>query len=300
MKPETAAYAARRILGEMPERMTLIPHEEGGGFYSAWKVDCFGGTFFLKQSCPTELSIYERTARDSAGFPAYLGSAYFRGKPYLLLEYIEGHDMMRCTRGDLILVLDALIGIQRAYWQSSETVGDSFEKTFASCRNRRAFLQDARLLPAYDAFLAAYEQTPHTLCHNDLLPFNVRVDGRRAVLIDWEHGGILPYPLPLARLLAHTMEDPDALFFMTVEDRRFAILYYYDVLIKEAGISLDDYLHTLALFFLYEKTEWIYVYNRFKKRRDARFAAYQQSAHALAARLCAEQTSDALLSAMLA
>lgn len=54
---------------------------------------------------------------------------------------------------------------------------------------------------------------------DDLLPFNVIVSDDRAVLIDWEYGGILPYPSSFARLIAHGEEAEDSLFHMTREDR---------------------------------------------------------------------------------
>lgn len=72
---------------------------------------------------------------------------------------------------------------------------------------------------------------------DDLLPFNVLVAPEGARLIDWEFGGILPYPTSLARLLAHGSEDDTQLFVMQESDRQFAIDYYYTHLISQHGIS---------------------------------------------------------------
>ena len=63
---------------------------------------------------------------------------------------------------------------------------------------------------AYEQYLQIYSDVPRTLCHDDLLPFNVLCAKERAVIIDWEYAGILPYPTSLARLIAHCEEDESA------------------------------------------------------------------------------------------
>ena len=93
-----------------------------------------------------------------------------------------------------------------------------------------------RLEEAYASFMKIYQTTPRTLCHDDLLPFNLLI-GERAVLIDWEYGGVLPYPTSFARLIAHGREEEGAFFCMTREDRVFAIQYYYDGLIGNSRIK---------------------------------------------------------------
>ncbi len=74
----------------------------------------------------------------------------------------------------------------------------------------------------------------------------------------WEYGGILPYPCALARLLAFGEENTDFMFQMSLEDKEFAVWYYYDYLIKSKGIPWDEYIRTMKLFFLKEYSEWVY------------------------------------------
>ena len=48
------------------------------------------------------------------------------------------------------------------------------------------------------------------------------------------------------------MEDPGALFYLTREDRDFAVEYYYRQLPAKKGISYEEYRRDLDLFLFYE------------------------------------------------
>ena len=124
-------------------------------------------------------------------------------------------------------------------------------------------MNDSLLEQAYGGFLELYESLPRTLCHDDLLPFNVLVNGNKATIIDWEHAGILPYPTSLVRLIAHGREEEDAFFYMTEADKAFAIDYYYEHLVKSKGISYEDYRRTVDYFLLYEYCEWIMLGSKY-------------------------------------
>ena len=104
------------------------------------------------------------------------------------------------------------------------------------------------------------------------------VNADRAVLIDWEYAGILPYPAPLARLIAHGEPHADAFFFMTDEDRQFAIEYYYAHFIAEKGIAYADYRRALDLFLLYEYCEWIMLGVKYEGADQMRHAQYREKA----------------------
>jgi thiamine kinase-like enzyme len=143
---------------------------------------------------------------------------------------------------------------------------------------RRQFLMNPLLEKTYDAFLAECTQIPATLCHDDLLPFNVIVSENRAVLIDWECNGILPYPTSLARLIAHGEEDETAFFYMTAEDKQFAIDYYYDKLVKNRLIPYNNYRKSLDLCLFYEYCEWVYVGNKYNDCTGDRYRKYLQLA----------------------
>ena len=119
-----------------------------------------------------------------------------------------------------------------------------------------------------------YHSVPRALCHDDLLPFNVIASDHRAVLIDWECGGILPYPTSFARLIAHGEDTEDALFFMTPEDRAFAIDYYYEKLLKDMGISYTEWRKTLEYFLFYEYCEWVFVGNKYDAKNSDFYKKY--------------------------
>ncbi|MBR5094609.1 MAG: phosphotransferase [Oscillospiraceae bacterium] len=264
-------------------------HEDGPGVYDAWKI-CDGERRYLLKRCgAVERGIYEALAGRVDCLPICYGVARAYGKDHLLLEFVEGRDLMRGERAGLTLALDAIVRMQDAFWGSDEAIGTPFGSALAAAEKRREHLPEKELRQAYDRFLELYASVPRTLCHDDLLPFNLIVDGRRAVLIDWEHGGILPYPASVARLIAHTRPDPDWLFYLSEEDRTFALEIYYERLIRHKGIAREDYRRTMEAFLFYEATEWVYVYRRAGLREDARYRDALERSRALAARLLGEE-----------
>ena len=275
MKDATLLNIAKRIQPLLsPASVTRMPWEEGNGYSSAWKITDGQGTYLLKAASPNELAIYRRLNNLSDALPRFYGTATYYKKDYILLEFIAGHNLMRCTRQDLVRVLDAMIALQDAYWGTSKEIGESAAAVLQSCQKRRAFLPESDWLAVFDQFLDAYLTLPRTLCHNDLLPFNLIVSDARTVFIDWEAGGILPYPCMLVRLLAHGSEQGETPFYMTKADKAFAIQYYYAHLIQGKGIPYAAYRQALELFWFFELTEWIYVYRKYRRPPDALYDHY--------------------------
>lgn len=192
------------------------------------------------------------------------------------MEYVDGENLCKCNRKKLTLALNALISLQRKTWNnhSLAAYGYSFEKSLRSREHRGKYLNDMLLEEAYEKFMQMYPTVPRALCHDDLLPFNVIASDHRAVLIDWEYGGILPYPTAFARLIAHGEDTEDALFFMTPEDRTFAIDYYYDNFLKEMGITYPEWRNTLEYFLFYEYCEWVFVGNKHNAQNSAFYKKY--------------------------
>ena len=263
IRPLSAAAAVRQMA-----------YEDAEGFYSAWKVTDGQDAYLLKAASENERGIYRRLGNGCDALPRCYGTAVYYKKTYILLEFVAGHDLMRCTRPDLVRVLDAMIALQDAHWGTRKRIGESAKTALDRCRKRRDYLPEPDLRQAFDRFLALYPTLPRTLCHDDLLPFNLIVGHGRAVFIDWEVGGVLPYPAMLARLLAHGSEQGETPFFMTEADKTFAVQYYYDHLIAAKGIPQDEYRRAMALFRFYELTEWVYVYRKYRKKPDALFAFY--------------------------
>lgn len=273
------------VLGQMGVRNVLsaaaVRHEEDDACYEVWTATAEEGTYILKKAKGCEFSAYTGLLKDAqCGVPRLLKAMRIDGEDYLLLEYVQGSDLRKCDRKSLTLVLDALIALQEQFWGKTEFdgVAVSFDQSLQHRRQRGKYLNDRELEKAYDGFLKLYPSLPRTLCHDDLLPFNVIVTQHDAKLIDWETAGILPYPVTLARLIAHAEEAADAFFYMTEADKKFAVDYYFDRLVKGKGISYGDYRRALDACLLYEYCEWIMLGVKYPDGDMTRYARYLKKA----------------------
>ena len=287
--PEIWSAAQERLLETLLAHFGLsgakaVPflREEDGTAYAVWRVETPERTLVLKRAKAEELAIYQRFLKGYDFAPRFYGAVRQGNSDYFLMEHVTGTDLCKCDRPHQQAALDALIASQRPWWDSSDDYG------YAAALQRRisrgSYLKDAALEAAYARFLELFRQTPRTLCHDDLLPFNVLV-GERAVIMDWETAAMLPYPTPLARLIAHGTEDPADLFYMSAADRDFAIDYYYEQLIREQGISYEEFRRTLDYFLLFEFCEWIMLGNKYPDADMERFAQYSRLAKDLVQRL---------------
>ena len=266
--------------------ITQIKHEEDDGYYQVWLIADKGLKYILKEVKKSEIENYNFLKLLDKGVPTLYQKIESNNKTYFLLEYIEGEDLCKCNRVKLTNALDALIAIQKQTWDGKmfDTL-DSFNKSIINRLNRKEYLNDPLLEKAYDKFMNIYKTTPTTLCHDDLLPFNVISNEYKAFLIDWEHCGILPYPTSFARLIAHSDDNLDSLFYMSKEDKKFGINYYYDNLLKGKGISYDSWMNTLEYFLFYEYCEWVFVGNKYNDTNGAYYKKYLPIAKIQAAKL---------------
>ena len=266
-------------------RITQLKREEDDSFYQVWRIDTINSKYILKKAKEHEINIYHSILTSlKTGIPAVYQIITNENESYLLMEYIEGEDLCKCNRKKLTNALDALISIQKETWET--TVWEStFDSALQQRQDRYKYLKDPLLEKAYEQFLQIFQSTPKALCHDDLLPFNIISTEQKAVLIDWEAGGILPYPTPFARLIAHTEENTDALFYMSDADKSFAIDYYYDNLLKDKGVLYDDWQNTLEYFLFYEYCEWVYVGNKYNTTDGEYYKKYLPIAKKQAAKL---------------
>ena len=268
--------------------VTQFRNHEDGEAYQVWRIDTPESSFVLKQAKAYERETYEAFfSQPTSHGPQCLKCVTWDGKDYLLLSFVPGHDLMHCTREDLTRTLDSLADMQTQWWGNQEKadVGQSFQRSLEGRRNRLKYLHDPMLEAVYQDYLEAYCAMPRTLCHDDLLPFNVLVSDKGAVFIDWEYGGILPYLTSIARLIAHGSEDEEAFFWMSHEDKQFAKEYYFKKCVKPMGISRELYEKHLDLFLFYEYCEWIYVGNKFGDMDNDRFRKYLNMAKEMAIKL---------------
>ena len=263
--------------------ITQLKHEEDDELYQVWRIDTDDAVYILKEAKGNEKEIYDTFLDELKGsVPVLYQSVTMDGKVYLLLEHIEGENLCKCNRAKLTRALDALILLQRRTWGSGN---GSLGKSLLQRQDRGRHLNDPLLEEAYEKFLSVYQSVPRALCHDDLLPFNIIASDERAVLIDWECGGVLPYPTSIARLIAHAEEDQDALFYMTEADKQFAIAYYYDNLLKDKGISYTSWRDTLEFFLFYEYCEWVFVGNKYHATDGEYYKKYLPMAKKQAAKI---------------
>lgn len=274
--------AREKLLSALLERFELgnagtspFLCEEDGSEYAVWKVETPERICVLKRAKADELTVYQRFLQGYDFAPHFYGAVREGNSDYFLMEYVAGTDLCKCERQRLTQVLDALIASQRVWWNCGDDYG--YEPALQRRVARGKYLNDPALEAAYARFLELFRTVPRTLCHDDLLPFNV-LAGQRTVIIDWEAAGILPYPTALARLIAHGTENPEDLFYMTSEERNYAIDYYYEHLIREQGIDYEEYRKTLDYFLLFEYCEWIMLGNKYDDADPVRFAYYSKLA----------------------
>lgn len=266
-----------------------LKHVEDGEPYQVWKLETGTSAYILKEAKEYEAEIYGAilAGLDTDCVPAILQTLPDGDRTYLLMEYVQGEDLCRCDRARLTLALDALISLQRPTWESGSlaALGYSFEESLRSRETRGRYLLEPLLEEAYAKFMRMYRAVPRALCHDDLLPFNVIASEDRAVLIDWEYGGILPYPTSFARLIAHAESSENALFFMAPEDRDFAVDYYYDELLRDKGISREAWHYALECALFYEYCEWVFVGNRYGATDSGYYKKYLPAARRQADKL---------------
>ena len=280
--PVSETFSGREICE--PVFQPCYREEDGTAYEGVWKVTAGETRYILKRAKASEGEIYRTFFTPPRPYaPAVIARADTAEGEYLLLEFIDGTDLLRPTKPRLLSAVRAISAMQNDFWQDDALAGRgyTFLQSFSDRKARRAYLGSALLEKWYDVYLEAYERLPRTLCHDDLLPFNLLIDGARAVLIDWEAGGILPYPVCIARLTAHGRSH-GAFFRMTPEQRRYAAEAYYALALRPHGIGHDAFVRALSLFLFSESCEWVVIGNRYGKEECSYYLPYLRTANRMA------------------
>jgi hypothetical protein len=161
------------------------------------------------------------------------------------------------------------------------SLSDNFEITFERVNKRLKYLNNSFLENKYLEFIDCYKNCRKTICHNDLLPFNMIISNNKAYLIDLENVGYLPYLTMFSRFIAHYKEEEGYLFYLEENIKQCLIKYYYDNFVTLLNIGYEDFLYDLELFLFFEYTEWIYVYNKFNLKKDEKYYYYLSKANEL-------------------
>ena len=279
MKRETISKLLKRILHQQLDfGVEYFPYEESKGHYkNIYKIVTSNKTYVLKKAKGNELDIYKNINNQSEYLPYFYGHYHYYKNDYILFEYVSGHNLMKLDRESLIKVINAIVDVQKKYWRSSLEFGFSIEDLLKSRNKRLSYLPD-ELKETYQQYIDCLKNTPMSFSHEDLLPFNILINNDRVCFIDLEVGGILPYPTMLARLISHTKEDKDALFYLKKEDYDYALSYYFEYFVKEQGITYREYIRTMNLFIFNELIEWIYVYKKNSYQPNDFYNSYYQKA----------------------
>lgn len=229
--------------------------------YNVYKLTGDGKAYVLKKSDDREAAIY-RGFLQNRGFavPEYYGCAEHGGALWLLMEHIDGPDLRRFDPEMALASAKTLSQIQNAYWNSP--IDDGRFQRYRERINRRAqCLQNyPELAEAYRLFLARQEDCPCTLCSGDFLPCNGILRNGRVYMIDWAFGGILPYALDIARLIAHGSEKPEPNafpFYMDGDLRSAFVRAHYERL--ERKPDWEQYIRDIKLAALNEYVKFLEV-----------------------------------------
>ena len=238
--------------------------DNDGGYqrkYNVYKLTANGKSQVLKKSDSKEATLY-RDFLCGKGFavPEYYNSVEHEGAVWLLMEHIDGPDLRQFDREKALACAETLAQIQNAYWD--RPIADGRFRRYWERVNRRArCLQDyPELAKAYRLFLAGQEACPRTLCSGDFLQCNGILRSGRVYMIDWAFGGLMPYALDIARLIAHGSErlEPDAFpFYMDSELRSVFVRAHYERL--EHKPDWEQYLQDIKLAALNEYAEFLEV-----------------------------------------
>lgn len=246
--------------------ITNLKHEDNDDYYDVFKIETDNNIYIFKKSSEMEIEIYQKIL--SSLYLDYFPKIYevinYQDSYYILMEYIKGENLNIASRSKIKLAIEALAAIQNETWNNQSLInyGYNFTLSLKDRINRSKYLNNDLLYNTYNNYLKIYKSIPKALVHDDLLPFNILISKDKAVLIDWEYAGILPFLTSLARLVAHVEEKENSLFYMRNDDKEYAIKYFYNLLLLNKGISFNDYLIALNYFIFYEYTEWIFIGNK--------------------------------------
>lgn len=120
------------------QRITSFFREEDHTSYEVWKVETNIGSYVLKKTTSEEQTAYETFLQDCPYAPRVYGFSQHQNELCMLMEYVSGETLSRCSRPKLKLALDALIVSQEQYWENStlKDVGYSYQQGYAE-RNKR-------------------------------------------------------------------------------------------------------------------------------------------------------------------
>lgn len=249
--------------------------------------------FVLKKSDDAEIHVYaDLLDGHSFSVPEYYGCEEWNGHKWILIEFMEGCDLRDFTEDMAHACAESIAGIMNTYWQEvsgkddiqnfergqkedliseqnnvneknrldeTKKTDDRFERYWKRIHKRAKCLENEPLLKvAYQIFIQRQLHCPRTLGNGDFLQYNGIYKDGKVYLIDWAFGGIMPYTVDIARLIAHGTEDKVTFpFYMNDDLRSIYVREVYDKLVKKP--DWNQYLFDIKLALLNEYIEFVEV-----------------------------------------
>ncbi len=255
--------------------------------YNVYRLAAGDRAYVLKASDNEEVRLYARyLSNPGLPVPRCYGSGTWDGRVWLLLDHIDGPDLRSFSDEMTGPCADALASVMDRFWGAPET--ERFDRYMERVRRRAECLADEPVLAAaYALFLDRQRACPRTLCSGDMLPCNCLFSQGRVILTDWAFGGVMPYALDIARLIAHggvPGSHPPFPFSMTEAQKRAIVEQVYIKLSQKP--AWERYLLDIRLAALNEYVEFIeYALLHPDQPRDRVFDWYYGRAAALAVAL---------------
>ena len=265
-------------------------HDDGEGMdnaYNVYKVKIDKTAYVLKKSDDNEIEIYEKFLEGkNLPVPKFVGWASINKTKWILLEYIEGIDLRGFNENMAYSCANSLSEIFNMYWQEDNfeenKLDNRFERYWTRINKRLECLKnDPKLSSAYHVFLQRQLECPRTLCNGDFLQYNAIENNNDIILIDWAFGGIMPYPIDIARLISHGSENFFPFpFYMTDKYRKIFVSELYNKLLVKPDYK--QFIWDVILSCLNECIEFIErELNDSSIERDEGFSYYYKNAEIL-------------------
>ncbi len=231
---------------------------EGDKEYNVYKLTTGSGTYIVKKSEPKESFIYKNFFRGKAlPVPWFLGSAVIDENEWAVMEYVGGPDLRHFDESSVLACAESFSKIANAFWDAEGDSNGRYEEYLKRIERRSLCLKnEPELMAAYEIFMERQKTCPRTLCNGDFIPFNGLYSNGKVIIIDWEYGGLLPYSLDVARIIAHGTENSDP-FYITPELFELYIERVYELLEQKPDYERYRLDVDLALLNEYvEMLEW--------------------------------------------
>lgn len=284
LKPEYKKDINKIIINSFQD---IISEGDEKRLYTVYKIKIISETFVLKKSEKSEIYIYKTFLHENnLPTPEMLGYTFQDNDYWLLMEYVEGNDLKKFNEHIALNTAASLSKIFNKYWIekdfNKQPLDNRFEKYYDRIIKRSKCLKsNDKLEVAYNFFLERQLSCPRTLCNGDLMQINAINNESGIKIIDWGFGGIMPYSLDIARLVAHGAPKDDP-FYMTDDLKNLFIKNLYERLNK-SSLTYPQYLLDINLSMLNECIEFLEEnFNNPKEERGHYYYYYLNKANKLA------------------